>query len=94
MSSNRSRVRVARNFIDRYGVPRFHELLASLAQGDSGQDIAERFEVSRERVRQWKNTFGEVVTLYQVHADVRRLLDELGAERPAEPEAMDLDISL
>jgi hypothetical protein len=94
MTTNRSRVRVARNFIDRYGVGRFRELLAALAQGDSGQEIAERFDVSRERVRQWKNTFGEVVTLYQVHSDVRRLLESVGAEPPPEPEAMELDILL
>ena len=31
--------------------------------------------MSRERVRQWKNTFGQVVTLYQVHPEVQRVLD-------------------
>ena len=27
-------------------------------------------------VRQWKNTFGQVLTLYQVHPEVQRILDE------------------
>jgi hypothetical protein len=31
--------------------------------------------VSRERVRQWKNTFGTVVTLYQVHPEVLSVLE-------------------
>ena len=71
-----SRERVARNFIKRYGAHRFRELIQALEAGESGQAIAEKFEVSRERVRQWKNTFGSVLTLYQVHPDVMRVLKE------------------
>ena len=74
MGSARSRERVALNFVERYGEARFHELLDSLANGESGQRIAQSFDVSRERVRQWKNTFGTVVTLYQVHPEVLSLL--------------------
>jgi hypothetical protein len=74
MATARSRARVAQNFVDRYGADRFRELLDALASGASGQAIAESFDVSRERVRQWKNTFGTVVTLYQVHPDVLEVL--------------------
>ena len=70
------RERVARNFVKRYGRARFQRLLAALAAGESGQAIATEFEVSRERVRQWKNTFGQVLSLYQVHPEVLALLDE------------------
>jgi len=76
MTPSRSRERIARNFIRRYGAERFRRLLALLGEGDSGERIGTEFEVSRERVRQWKNTFGNVVTLYQVHTDVLRVLDE------------------
>lgn len=76
MASTRSRERVARNFVKRYGRERFRDLLTALGNGESGQSIAEAFDVSRERVRQWKNTFGTVVTLYQVHAEVLALLDD------------------
>jgi hypothetical protein len=76
MASTRSRERVARNFVRRYGRERLRELLGLLSSGESGQAIAEAFDVSRERVRQWKNTFGTVVTLYQVHAEVEALLVE------------------
>lgn len=76
MSSARTRERVAQNFVKRYGRERFRELLDALGSGRSGQEIAEGFDVSRERVRQWKNTFGTVVTLYQVHPDVLALLDD------------------
>ena len=73
--SARHRERVARNFVNRYGQQRFRELLEALANGESGQSIAEAYQVSRERVRQWKNTFGTVVTLYQVHPEVLAVLD-------------------
>lgn len=73
----RSRERIARNFVKRYGTERFRRLLVLLAEGASGQIIADEFDVSRERVRQWKNTFGTVLTLYQVHPDVQRLLEDV-----------------
>lgn len=78
MASARSRERVARNFVERYGADRFRRLLAALSEGTSGQAIADEFQVSRERVRQWKNTFGTVLTLYQVHPEVQRVLEEQG----------------
>lgn len=71
-----SRERVARNFLRRYGRERLQRLLSALAQAESGQTIAAEFDVSRERVRQWKNAFGQVVTLYQVHPEVERILAE------------------
>lgn len=74
--ANKSRERIARNFVQRYGTDRFRRLLVLLADGESGQQIADEFEVSRERVRQWKNTFGTVLTLYQVHPDIQRVLEE------------------
>ncbi len=71
-----NRERVARNFVQRYGIRRFRRLLHALSAGESGQAIADEFSVSRERVRQWKNTFGSVLTIYQVHPDVQAVLDE------------------
>ena len=47
-----------------------------LSEGASGQMIADTFEVSRERVRQWKNAFGQIITLYQVYPEVQKVLDE------------------
>jgi len=74
--SSRSRERVARNFIKSYGRQRFRRLLEALAAAESGQVIADEFGVSRERVRQWKNTFGEVITHYRVYPEVDRILHE------------------
>ena len=74
--SPKSRERVARNFIKSYGRTRFRRLLEALAAGESGQQIANEFGVSRERVRQWKNTFGEVITHYRVYPEVDRILRE------------------
>ena len=75
----RSRERVARNFIKTYGRTRFHRLLSALAAGESGQAIADEFNVSRERVRQWKNTFGDMVTIYQLHPEIEKILNDRGA---------------
>ncbi len=76
IASTRSRERVARNFVKSYGRTRFRRLLEALAQSESGQTLADEFDVSRERIRQWKNTFGTVITVYQVHPEVERLLRE------------------
>jgi len=75
-SPAKSRERVARNFIKSYGRVNFRRLLESLAAGESGQAIANEFGVSRERVRQWKNTFGEVITHYRVYPEIDRILRE------------------
>ncbi len=75
-SSAKSRERVARNFIKSYGRSKFRRLLQALGEGESGQIIADEFGVSRERVRQWKNAFGTVITLYQLHPEVERILKE------------------
>jgi ABC-type siderophore export system fused ATPase/permease subunit len=76
IATSRSRERVARNFIKAYGRAKFRRLLEALANSESGQIVADEFGVSRERVRQWKNTFGTVITVYQVHPEVERLLRE------------------
>ena len=75
-SPAKSRERVARNFIKSYGRVNFRKLLEALAAGESGQTIANEFGVSRERVRQWKNTFGEVITHYRVYPEIDRILRE------------------
>jgi len=77
MGTLRSRERVAQNFIQRFGAARFRSLLQAFAAGESGQRIADQLGVSRERVRQWKNTFGQVVTLYQVHPEVQQVMEDL-----------------
>lgn len=79
-TSSRSREVVARNFIRTYGRRRFRSLIDSLQQNESGQVIADTFGVSRERARQWKNTFGTVITLYHLHPEIEAILRE---QRPA-----------
>lgn len=66
-------IRVAQNFIDTYGTNALQDLLNDFQMGVSGQVIASRLGVSRERVRQWRNTFGKQIISYQTHADVLSL---------------------
>jgi hypothetical protein len=76
MASTKSRERMARNFVQRYGAERFDRLMSLVSEGMSGQTIADEFDVSRERVRQWKNAFGQVIVIYQVYPEVQQVLDE------------------
>jgi len=62
------------NFINKYGKERFRWFLNAIATGVSGQVIADEFNVSRERVRQWKDTFGDTVTVYQLKPEVKEAL--------------------
>jgi transposase-like protein len=68
------RERVARNFIKRYGMTRFREMIAAFGENRSGQQIAQMLGVSRERVRQWRNTFGETITTYRLYPETVSLL--------------------
>lgn len=67
-----SRERVTRNFIKKYGRVTFTKLLEALQAQESGQKIGQMLGVSRERVRQWRDTFGETVTMYRVYPEVSR----------------------
>ena len=71
-----SRERVARNFIKTYGVTRFREMITAFGNPRSGGEIAKMLGVSRERVRQWRNTFGETITTYRLYPETKSLLGE------------------
>lgn len=70
-----SRERVARNFIKRFGRARLRETLNAFNEPRSGAEIAKKLGVSRERVRQWRNTFGETITFYRLYPETRNLLN-------------------
>jgi ribosomal protein S24E len=64
---------VARNFINQYGKARFKRFVKLLKEGASGEQIAEEYGVSRERVRQWKNAFGTVVQNYDLDPEISKI---------------------
>jgi len=74
MTTTRVRERMARNFIKNRGRAKFRTLLDLLEKQESGQVIGDTLGVSRERVRQWRNAFGQTVTLYRVFPEVQRCL--------------------
>jgi len=71
-----TRQRVARNFIRTYGRSQFRRLIVLLSRNESGQDIANEFNVSRERVRQWKNIFGVVNYSYRIYPEINAILQK------------------
>lgn len=64
---------MAANFVAEYGRPGLKRFLQMLREEVSGELIAREFNVSRERVRQWKNAFGRVVYSYEPSPEIRRL---------------------
>lgn len=70
------RERVARNFIKRYGMTRFRETISAFGEKRSGAEIAKKLGVSRERVRQWRNIFGETITTFRLYPETKRLLGD------------------
>ena len=76
------RERVEQNFIRTYGQERFLTLIERLSNGDSVQSIADDFDVSRERVHQWRDTFGEVVVTYEIAPVVLEELRKHGRGDP------------
>lgn len=65
-----TREKMARNFIRSRGVDEFNVLLGMLRTEASGEAIAKRYGVSRERVRQWRDAFGMTISQYYIHPDV------------------------
>ncbi|MEE9311314.1 MAG: helix-turn-helix domain-containing protein [Planctomycetota bacterium] len=64
---------VAQNFVNQYGKGKLKKFIRMLNKGMSGEEIAQEYGVSRERVRQWKNSFGTVVTSYEPNEAVRNI---------------------
>lgn len=64
---------VAQNFVNHYGKGKLKKFIRMLNRGMSGEEIAQEYGVSRERVRQWKNSFGSVVTSYEPNEAVRNI---------------------
>lgn len=64
---------VAKNFINQYGKAKFKRFIKLLKDGASGEQIAEEYGVSRERVRQWKNAFGNVVQTYDINPEISKI---------------------
>lgn len=62
--------RVARNFIQNRGRVAFRKMMEMFESQESGQEIAKVLGVTRERVRQWRNTFGQTYTIYQPFPEV------------------------
>ncbi|MHC4840091.1 MAG: helix-turn-helix domain-containing protein [Planctomycetota bacterium] len=64
---------VAQNFVNQYGKGKLKKFIRMLDKGQSGEEIAQEYGVSRERVRQWKNAFGLVVTRYEPSAAIKKV---------------------
>lgn len=73
---------VAGNIIAEHGAPAFKKLIDMFRANESGTKIGFVFEVSRQRVHQWKLALGSETTTYEVHREVSDLV-----EPPKQPRA-------
>jgi len=67
---SRKRKRVLANIVDKHGRAGLRRLVLGLQQGESGQVIGDALGVSRERVRQWKDTLGTEIRTYLLSAEL------------------------
>lgn len=65
---------VAANFIESYGQKKFVKLIAMLTNVEPGPKIAAEFDVSRQRVHQWKSQLGIEQTTFTLDPAVETLL--------------------
>ena len=74
--------RVARNFVQRYGLLKLRWLLVKLEAEDvNGSHLADVLGVSRQRVWQWASIFGRRTSGYRVNDTVRAMLSAGGRDR-------------
>jgi hypothetical protein len=66
---------VAENIIAEYGKDGLKKLITMFRSGESGTKIGYVFDVSRQRVHQWKTALGHEQTTYVIHSDIVDLID-------------------
>lgn len=65
---------VAQNFIKKFGKPKFLRFIAMLQNNESGEKIAYEFEVSRQRVHQWKIQLGQEKIMFNLRPSIEEML--------------------
>ncbi len=76
-----SSTRVLRNFVKNHGRQKLTSLIVMLEEQRSGQEIAKLMGVSRERIRQWKNSFGTTMKVYIVRQEVKSYCSSRGNQK-------------
>lgn len=69
--------RLARTLIKNYGLDRFMRLVDLFNKAVSGEEIAIEFEVTRQRVHQWRQLLGKTTKLYALDPGVADLIKTL-----------------
>ena len=77
VDKQRTRRSMVRNFVNKHGRAGLQDLLDGFQEGISGQVLGDRFGVSRERVRHWREAFTTSVTLVTVKVEVFEVLDTM-----------------
>ena len=67
--------RIAQNVIKTYGRQKFLQLIEMLRAGIPGPVIAKEFNVTRQRINQWKMQLGKETINYTVHPAIEDFLE-------------------
>lgn len=79
-AAKKRRDRMVRFFVKRRGRAALNRFLDLCSENKSGQQIADEFGVTRQRVQQWRDAFGQTVHAYSIHSDILAMLGEKGEE--------------
>ncbi len=67
---------VAINLISEHGREGFQQLIELFRSGESGTKIGLIYNVSRQRVSQWKLALGKEIVSFEVHPAISDLVDQ------------------
>jgi len=68
--------KLARNLIKKHGLEKFNYLIDSFQKGVAMPQIAQEFQVTRQRVQQWRQALGNHYSHFTPHPEIRTLLSE------------------
>lgn len=72
---------VAQNFIKTYGRTKFLRLVEMLQNNEPGPKIAHEFDVSRQRVHQWRLQLGQETVTYVLNSAVETIVGTVQQSR-------------
>jgi biotin operon repressor len=72
-SEEKTRKRIIRNIVKKYGEEGLDSLIGMFEMGFSGEAIAKEFNVTRQRIHQWKTMLFETKVSYKEDEDIQKV---------------------
>ena len=75
-----NRKKIIQKLIEKHGHAKIAAIAQKLTEGSSASIIAEELSISRERARMLFPAFGERLTIFLLHPEVQKVLDQKGRD--------------